>query len=50
MFLEITALDITELLGYVKGLLGDLSPLLLLVVAVGLGIFVFWGIISAIKG
>jgi|AntAceMinimDraft_9_1070365.scaffolds.fasta_scaffold113736_2 hypothetical protein len=49
MFLDITTENITELLGYVKGLLTDLSPLLLIVVAVGLGIFVFWGIISAIK-
>ena len=49
MFLDISTENITELLGYVKGLLGDLSPLLLLVVAIGLGIFFFWGIISAIK-
>jgi len=49
MFLEITELDISTLLDYTKGLLGDLSPLLLIVVAVGLGIFIFWAIISAIK-
>jgi len=50
MFLDITTENMTELFGYVKGLLGDLSPLLLMVVAVGLGMFIFWGIISAIKG
>lgn len=50
MFLEITTANITELLGYVKGLITDLSPLLLLVIAIGLGMFIFWGIVSAIRG
>ena len=49
MFLEITPANITELLGYVKGLITDLTPLLLVIVAIGLGIFVFWAIINSIK-
>ncbi|MDD5639023.1 MAG: hypothetical protein PHO28_03925 [Candidatus Pacebacteria bacterium] len=48
-FLEITPDDITTMLGYVKDLISDLNPLLLIVIAVGLGIFIFWAIISAIK-
>lgn len=50
MFLDITELHITTMLDYVKGLIGDLTPLLLIVLAIGLGIFIFWAIISAIKG
>lgn len=50
MFLEITELNITTMLNYVKGLIGDLTPLLLIVLAIGLGIFIFWAIVSAIKG
>jgi len=49
-FLEIAPEDITEMLGYVKGLISDLQPLLLIIIAVGLGIFIFWAIVSAIKG
>jgi hypothetical protein len=50
MFLDIGELEITTMLDYVKGLIGDLTPLLLVVLAIGLGIFIFWAIISAIKG
>jgi len=50
MFLEIGETEITTMLGYVKGLIGDLTPLLLIVLAIGLGIFIFWAIVSAIKG
>lgn len=49
MFLDIGQEEITTMLGYVQGLIGDLTPLLLVVLAVGLGIFIFWAIISAIK-
>lgn len=49
MFLEITSGNITTLLGYVKGLITDLSPLLLLVVAVFLGLIIFWALVDAIK-
>ncbi len=49
-FLAISTEDITTMLGYVEDLIGDLTPLLLPVLGVGLGIFIFWAIISAIKG
>lgn len=49
MFLEISQANITTMLGYVKGLIEDLTPLLLVILAVGLGIFILWAIISAIK-
>jgi hypothetical protein len=48
-FLEISPENITDMLGYVKGLLSDLQPLLLIIIAVGLGIFIFWAIVGAIK-
>ena len=48
-FLEISPEDITTMLGYMKGLLTDLQPLTLIIIAVGLGIFIFWAIVSAIK-
>jgi hypothetical protein len=48
-FFEITGDDITLMLGYTKDLISNLSPLLLIVVGVSLGIFIFWAIIGAIK-
>lgn len=49
MFLEISGADITLLLGYVKGLIIDLTPLLLIIVGVGVGVIVFEAVINAIK-
>jgi len=49
MFLEILPADITTMLGYVKGLITDLTPLLLPIIGIGLGILIVWAIISAIK-
>ena len=48
-FLTITAEDITTMLGYVSDIIGDLTPLLLPIIAVGVGIFIFWAIIKALK-
>lgn len=48
-FLDIGSPEIATMIGYVKDLIGDLTPLLLIVLGVGLGIFIFWAIISAIK-
>jgi len=50
MFIEISTSSISTMLDYVKGLLGDLTPLLLIVLAIGLGVFIFWAIVSAIRG
>lgn len=48
-FITITDQNITDMLGYVSDLLTDLTPLLLPIVAVGVGIFIFWAIVKAIK-
>jgi hypothetical protein len=37
------------MLGYVTGFITDLSPLLLPIISVGLGVIIVAGIISAIK-
>jgi len=49
MFLEITASNTEEVVDYAKGLITDLSPLLLVLVGVAVGIFIFWAIVHAIK-
>ncbi|GAI43770.1 unnamed protein product, partial [marine sediment metagenome] len=41
--------DITLMIGYISDFLTDLTPLLLPIVAVGVGIFIFWAIVKAIK-
>jgi len=48
-FLTITEGDITTMLGYVSAFVSDLTPLLLPVVAIGLGIFIFWAIVKSIS-
>ena len=48
-FIDIQPEDITAMLGYVKDFITDLTPLLLPLLAIGLGIFIFWAIVSAIK-
>ena len=40
----------TALLSNVTGLINDLSPLLIVVVGVGIGLIVFHAIVSAIRG
>jgi len=48
-FISIEPTDITAMLGYTKDLLTDLTPLLLPIIAVAVGIFIFWAIVRAIK-
>ncbi len=48
-FLTISSENIATMLGYTASLLSDLNPLLLIIVGVGVGIFVFWAVVSAIK-
>lgn len=48
-FLEITSEDITSMLGYSKDLITDLMPLMLPIIAIGIGIFIVVAIINAIK-
>lgn len=49
-FLTWEAGDTTEMLGYVSDLITDLTPLLIPIIAVGVGLIVVSAIISAIRG
>jgi len=48
-FFTFSEANITTMLGYVSDLISDLTPLLLPIVAVGVGIFIFWAIVKAIR-
>jgi len=48
-FATITPENITTMLGYVKDLILDLTPLLLPIIGVGLGIIILYAIISSIR-
>jgi len=48
-FIDILPADITAMLGYTKDLITDLTPLLLPIIAIGLGIFIVVAIINVIK-
>jgi len=48
-FVDLEPADISSMLGYVQQLLTDLKPLLIPVIAIGLGIFIFWAVVSALK-
>jgi hypothetical protein len=50
MFLTWTADMTTAMMSNVTGLITDLTPLLLIVVGVGIGLIVFHAIVSAIRG
>jgi hypothetical protein len=48
-FITFTASDTAAIIGYAGDLVSDVSPLLLIIVGVAVGIFIFWAIVSAIK-
>jgi len=48
-FFTFTEADITKMLGYVGDLISDLTPLLLPIIAISLGIFIFRAIVKAIS-
>jgi len=48
-FFEIEPESVTTMLGYVGGFITDITPLLLPVIAIGLGLIIFWAIVGAIK-
>jgi len=48
-FVDILPEHITSMLGYSKDLITDLTPLMLPIIAIGLGIFIVVSIIGAIK-
>jgi hypothetical protein len=41
MFFTITPTDVTTLTGYIAGLVGDFMPLILLVIGISVGMFIF---------
>jgi hypothetical protein len=41
MFFTITPTDISTLTGYIAGMIGDFMPLLLVVIGVSVGMFIF---------
>lgn len=45
-----TSQNTTDLIANITGIITDLTPLLLILVGVGVGLIVFQGIISAIRG
>lgn len=48
-FFTITGSSTAEVIGYAHDIITDITPLLLIIVGVAVGLFIFWGIISAIK-
>jgi hypothetical protein len=48
-FFTITADNVSTTMGYAGGLISDLTPLLLPIVGVFLGLMIFWAITGAIK-
>jgi len=49
-FFDITPENITEMLGYTKDLITDLTPIMLPIIAIGLGLIIFYAVIKAIRG
>jgi hypothetical protein len=48
-FLDITPDNINSMLGYTKNLIVDLTPLMLPIIGIGLGILVIWAIINSFR-
>ncbi|GAH98236.1 unnamed protein product [marine sediment metagenome] len=49
-FLTISTDNVSTTIAYIKDLIGDLMPLLLIVMAVGIGLIIFEVIVSVIRG
>jgi hypothetical protein len=50
MFINWTAEMTSSVLSNATGLITDLSPLLTIIIGIGIGLIVFYAIISAIRG
>ncbi|MCJ7786774.1 hypothetical protein MUP06_00965 [Patescibacteria group bacterium] len=48
-FFEFTGGDIVTMLGYIVDFLTDLTPLMLPLIAVSVGLLVYWGIVHSVK-
>ena len=44
MFFELTQADIDMMLGYMGGLIGDLMPLILIILGISIALYIFKGI------
>jgi len=49
-FLTITDGDVATMTAYITDFLGDLTPLMLPIIAIGVGLIIFVAIIRAIRG
>lgn len=49
-FVDIGAAEIGDIIDYVRMIIGDLMPLLSLIIAVGIGLIIIYAIINAIRG
>lgn len=49
-FLTISADNVSSTIYYIKELIGDLMPLLLIIMGVGIGLIVFSVIVNVIRG
>ena len=48
-FFTITASDTEAMIGYAGDLIADITPLLLIIIGVAVGVFIFYAIVNAIK-
>jgi hypothetical protein len=44
MFFELTQTEINTMLGYMGGLIGDLMPLILIILGISIALYIFKGI------
>ncbi len=49
-FFTITEENVGTMLGYTKDLITDLTPIMLPIIAIGLGLIIFYAVIKAIRG
>jgi uncharacterized protein involved in cysteine biosynthesis len=49
-FFTFSSSSIDTMLGYVGSFISDITPLMLPIIAIGLGIFIVWAIIGAFRG
>lgn len=50
MIINWTASTTEAMLGYIEDFIGDLTPLLIIVMAIGVGLIIFSAIVSVIRG
>jgi hypothetical protein len=49
VFINWTSENTTAMIGYIKDLIGDLTPLLIPIIAIGLGLIIFAVIVRVIR-